>query len=140
MDNLASMELSNDALLALLGLLVGFWLGLYIDIKQHQREIAFKRERIARKQFNKSTLPLRSVLWRQIWQLNLFIPLPDDSILDEIAELLDEDDRDGFYEALAQFKKSRAIGPTSGDYGEVSYSDENVARIRKWADVLLGYL
>ena len=121
----------NGVLLFMLGLLAGFWIGVQIDIKQRRRVRSIKLNRFADQQFSKTALPLRSMLWRQIWQPNLFIPLPADEIIDEIADMLDEDDQPDFFKALDEFKKSRAVGPMKGDYCEVHYSEENVAEIRR---------
>lgn len=134
------MEPSKELLLLLLGLLVGLLLGLHIDYAKYLRKTASRQERIARETFNKSTLLLRSMLWRQIWQQNVFIPLPEQNILDEIVSLLSENDQVGFDVALAQFRKSRAIGPQRDDYSEVSYSDEEFAKIEVWANELLSFL
>ena len=71
------------------------------------------------------------MLWRQIWQPNLFIPLPTDEVIGEISDMLDSEYQPDFFKALDKFKKSRAVGPIKGDYCEVHYSEENVAEIRQ---------
>jgi len=129
-----------EVLLVLVGLLAGLWLGKRIKVRQRYLGVGFIREPKAKMQFNKVTLPLRSMLWRQIWQLNLFIPLPDDSVIEEIMGVLSERDSEEFCKVLIQFKKCRAIGPIREDYCEVSYTEEQATEIKKWSDVLLGFL
>ena len=129
-----------EVILVLAGLCVGLWLGMRINVRQRYLGVGFIREPIAKMQFNKVTLPLRSMLWRQIWQLELFIPLPDDSVIEEIMGLLNERDSEEFYKALIQFKKCRAIGPIREDYCEVSFTEEQATEIKKWANTLLGFL
>ena len=130
----------TSALFTLLGLLIGFFIGLQVDVMPRKREASIRFGGIEKMQFSEAMLPLRSMLWRQIWQPNIFIPLPGNEVLEEVTDMLGEKDREGFRKALIEFKKSRAVGPTSGDYCEVHYSEDDVAQIRKWADTLLGYL
>lgn len=130
----------TDPILVLAGLLVGLAVGLLIKSRPERKQNTIRMKRREEQEFNEVTLPLRSVLWRQMWHLDLFIPLPEDAVIEEIASLLSEQDREAFYKALANFRKSRAVGPSREDYGKIKYSEESIEQIKKWANVLLGYL